>query len=131
MSHYIDGFVFPIPRQQLGDYQQLAESVAEIWCEHGALEYREFVGDDLSLPGTLPFPDVLAAGAGDAIVFGWVKFDSREARDQANEKVAADPRVAKLMGSLDTGFDAARMAYGGFRTLVNFSNTERDGVMLY
>ena len=118
MAHYIDGFVLPIPRARLSEYQRVVEGVAEIWKEHGALDYREYVGDDMKLEGTRSFTDLLAATEDEAIVFGWVVFDSREARDLANEKVAADPRMADLVDASNSGFDANRMAYGGFKTLV-------------
>ncbi len=122
MADYIDGFVLPIPRDRLNEYKRLAEAVSEIWKEHGALDYREYVGDDLSLEGTRSFTGLVAASEDEAIVFGWVVFDSREARDQANEKVAADPRMADLVASANTGFDAKRMAYGGFQSFVRSSN---------
>lgn len=115
---YIDGFVFPIPSDRLNEYKRLAEAVAEIWKEHGALEYREYVGDDMKLEGTRSFNDLAEAKENESLVYGWVAFASREARDLTNEKVAADPRVAALMAASDSGFDAARMAYGGFRALV-------------
>ncbi len=118
MAPYVDGFVFPVPRDRLSEYTRVAEAVAEIWKEHGALDYREYVGDDLKLEGTRSFPDLLAAREDEVIVFGWVAFDSREARDRANEKVAADSRMADLVDSSNAGFDARRMAYGGFASLV-------------
>ena len=118
MSHYIDGFVLPIPRDRLDEYRRLVEGAAEIWKEHGALEYREYLGDDLTLEGTRSFTDLAGATEGEAIVFGWVVFESRAARDLANEKVAADPRMANLINSSNSGFDAQRMAYGGFQPLV-------------
>lgn len=118
MANYIDGFVLPIPRDRLDDYRRLVESVAEIWSEHGALDYREYVGDDMTLEGTRSFLDIAGAADDEAIVFGWVVFKSRAARDLANEKVAADPRMAEIMSASTTGFDAQRMAYGGFRSLV-------------
>ena len=126
MAHYIDGFVLPIQRDRLNEYKRLAEAVAEIWKEHGALDYREYVGDDLRLEGTRSFTDLVAATEDEIIVFGWVVFDSRETRDLANEKVAADPRMAELIDSSNSGFDARRMAYGGFRPLVP-SSTANDG----
>jgi uncharacterized protein YbaA (DUF1428 family) len=118
MAHYIDGFVFPVPRDRLCEYKRVAEAAAKIWMEHGALDYREYVADDLKLEGTRSFADLVIATENDNIVFGWVVFDSREARDLANEKVAADPRMADLMESSNSGFDAKRMAYGGFASLV-------------
>lgn len=122
MAHYIDGFVLPIPRDRLDAYKRLVEAVADIWKEHGALDYSEYVGDDLNLEGTRSFTDLVAATEDDAIVFGWVAFDSREARDLANEKVAADPRMAELIESSNSGFDAGRMAFGGFQSLVRSAN---------
>ncbi len=118
MSQYIDGFVHPVPHDRLSEYMRLSQKVAEIWKEHGALEYREYVGDDMHLEGTRSFSDVVSATENDVILFGWVKFDSRKARDLANEKVATDPRMADLVNTSSSGFDANRMAYGGFRVLV-------------
>ena len=118
MAHYVDGFVLPVPRDRLSEYKRVAEAVAAIWKEHGALDYYEYVGDDLQRYGTRSFIDLVAATQDEAIVFGWVVFDSRETRDLANEKVAADPRMADLIDSSNTGFDANRMAYGGFESLV-------------
>lgn len=122
MAHYIDGFVLPIPRDRLDEYKRVVEAAAEIWKEHGALDYREYVGDDLKLEGTRSFTDLVAATEDEVIVFGWVVFDSREARDLANEKVAADPRMADLIDSSNSGFDAKRMVYGGFRSFVRSPN---------
>ena len=122
MTHYIDGFVLPIPRERMEDYRRLVKEVSAVWKAHGALDYREYVGDDLSLEGTRSFTDMVAATDDESIVFGWVVFESRAARDKANEKVAADRRMVDLMNAFDTGFDARRMAYGGFTPLVSASN---------
>ena len=121
MAHYIDGFVLPVPRDRLSEYERLVEAVAEIWRQHGALDYVECVGDDMNREGTRSFTDLVAATEDETIVFGWVVFNSREARNLANEKVAADPRMADLVDSSNSGFDAKRMAYGGFRSLVRSS----------
>ena len=118
MFQYIDGFVHPIPKDRLDEYKGLVEAVAEIWKEHGALDYWECVGDDLHLDGTRSFIDLVGAGENDVIIFGWVIFESREARDLANEKVATDKRMSELMAVSSMGFDAARMAYGGFQPFV-------------
>lgn len=128
MARYVDGFVVPVPRDRLGDYQRVAEAAAEIWKEHGALDYCECVGDALQLDGTRSFTELVAAAEDETIVFGWVVFESREARDLANEKVAADPRMLDVMESSNSGFDAKRMAYGGFKVLVCGSlGPERTG----
>lgn len=117
MPQYVDGFVFPISLDKIENYQKMAAAVAEIWREYGALEYREFVGDDMNLEGTRSFTE-LTAGENQIVVFGWVAFESRVARDLANQKVANDPRVAKLVSESDCGFDPSRMVYGGFKSLV-------------
>ncbi len=126
MAHYIDGFVLPVPRDRVNEYKRVAEMVAEIWKEHGALDYLEYVGDDMNREGTRSFTDLVAATEDETIVFGWVVFDSREARDLANDKVAADPRMVELIAPLidpsTPVFDAERMAYGGFQSLVRSSN---------
>lgn len=130
MACYIDGFVLPIPNDRLNEYRRVAESVADIWKEHGALDYFEYVGDDMKLEGTRSFIDLAAASKDEAVVFGWVVFDSRESRDRVNEKVASDPRMAELVDPLvdpsNPIFDAKRMVYGGFRSLLR-STDENTG----
>ncbi|MEJ8569296.1 DUF1428 domain-containing protein [Elongatibacter sediminis] len=117
MAHYVDGFVFPVPRARLSEYRGLAQAAADIWKEHGALDYREYVGDDLEREGTRSFIELVDATEDEVLVFGWVAFESREARDLANEKVAADPRMTALVESSCSGFEAKRMLYGGFGAL--------------
>lgn len=124
MAHYIDGFVLPIPRHNLDEYRRLVEATADIWREHGALDYREYVGEDLTSEQTRSFTDLSGAAEDEVVVFGWVVFESREARDRANAKVSADPRMVDLLESFDTGFDAKRMAYGGFQKFVLSSDAD-------
>ena len=125
MTNYIDGFIHPVPRKHLNQYRQVAETVAEIWKEHGALAYYEYVGEDLQLEGTVAFPGLINAKEDEAILFGWVEFDSRESRDIANERVTADPRMKDLIEPLTDPsrmiFNAERMVYGGFQSLVQSS----------
>ena len=126
MTHYIDGFILPVPRDQLKTYREVVEKVAEIWKEHGALNYSEYVGDDSNLEGTRSFTDIASTKEDEAVIFGWVAFESREARDLASRRVAADPRMTDLIKPLTNTsrpiFDAERMVYGGFRSLVQSSN---------
>lgn len=123
MTNYIDGFVLPVPRSQIESYKKVVEQVAEIWIEHGALRYSEFMGDDMSLEGTKSFIKATDANEEEeVIIFGWVEFESREARDLANKKVASDPRMTHLVLPLTQTstpvFDAERMVYGGFKSVV-------------
>lgn len=122
MPHYIDGFVLPVPRDRLDRYREVVEQVAEIWKEHGALAYSEYVADAPPLEGTRSFADAAKAAAEEVVIFGWIAFASREARDLANARVAADRRMTALVDPLTSTprpiFDAERMVYGGFRSLV-------------
>jgi len=123
MHNYIDGFVFPIPATHLDEYANVAKQVAEIWKDHGALAYLEFVGDELTLEGTRSFLDAIDVKEDEVVIFGWVVFPSKEVRDLANKKVPTDPRMAGLIAPLLNAekliFDASRMVYGGFKNLTN------------
>lgn len=122
MAKYADGYAFPIATEHLYQYQKVAREVAAIWREHGALEYYEFYGDDLHVPGTRSFIDAVGAKADETVVFGWALFESKKAREQANAAVRKDPRMGQLVGPLmdpnNLIFDAQRMIFGGFDTLV-------------
>lgn len=128
MTNYIDGFVLPVPRDYINQYREVAKQVAQIWKEHGALAYFEYVGEDLKLEGTRSFPEFVGAKEDEAVIFGWVIFKSREARDLANKRVASDPRMPDLIDPLTdptkTIFDAERMVYGGFQQFVNSNSIE-------
>ena len=123
MAHYVDGFVLPVPRDRLEEYESMARAAAEIFKEHGALDYWECVGDDLNIEGTRSFLDLVGATDDEAVVFSWVVYASRKARDAANEKIMADPRMADLCDPSKPVFDMKRMAFGGFRSLVHSSSS--------
>ncbi len=122
MTNYIDGFILPIPSVHLNEYKKVVKKVAEIWKEYGAIAYFECVGDDLFLEGTKSFIDTIDAKEDEVIVFGWVIFPSKEIRDIANQKVPNDPRMTEIVSPLTNPekliFDASRMVYGGFQSLV-------------
>ena len=128
MNNYIDGFVFPIPRIHLNEYRGVAEKVAEIWKEYGALAYFEYVGEDLNLEGTRSFIDIVNLKEDEVVVFGWVVFPSKETRDSANKQVPADSRMTELVAPLTDPkrliFDSNRMVYGGFQPLVQSKHRE-------
>ena len=114
MARYVDGFVIAVRKDRIEDYRRVAEHAAPIWKERGALDYWECVGDDLDVKELVSFPQLAQAGPDETVVFAWVVFESREQRDQANAKIAADPRLVAMMGD-DPPFDMRRMAYGGCR----------------
>ena len=116
---YVDGFVLPVPKKNLHAYRNMAAKAGKIWRAHGALEYRECVGDDLKVKFGLPFPRMAKPKGGETIVFSWIVYKSRAHRDAVNAKVMKDPRLAAMMDSKPMPFDVKRMAYGGFKVLVD------------
>ncbi|CAN5347770.1 DUF1428 domain-containing protein [soil metagenome] len=119
MGKYIDGFVLPLKKDRVESYRQLAESAAAIWIEHGALEYHEFLGDDLAATDMVPFPQLANCADDETVVFAWAVFESREHRDATNAKIMADPRLKDMMTPSKQVIDCHRMAYGGFTSLVD------------
>lgn len=123
MSNYIDGFIFPLKQKHIQAYQQVAQQVAEIWKEYGAISYHEYIGDDMHLEGTRSFTEMLKNKEDEIAVFGWVVFPSKAVRDDANKQVPLDQRMHDLVGPLcnpeDLVFDARRMVYGGFKSFID------------
>ena len=115
---YVDGFVLAVPRRKLEAYQRLSRAAGKVWREHGALEYRECVGDDLRIKMGMPFPRLARVKPGEVVVFSWIVYKSRAARDRVNAKVMKDPRIAKTMTE-PMPFDVKRMSYGGFKVFVD------------
>jgi len=118
MTPYIDGFVIPIAQDKLEAYRAMAEKAAAIWKEHGALDYVEAVGDDLDVKDQVPFPKLASAQDGETVVLAYIVFESRAQRDAVNAKVMADPRIQAMCDPANPPFDFKRMAYGGFRVIV-------------
>lgn len=117
MSSYIDGYILPIRKDQVEAYRRIAHTAGGIWREHGALSYRECVGEDLAAEGMVSFPALLNLAPEETVIFAWVEYASRADRDRVNAAVMSDPRMTG-MGPQDVPFDCARMSYGGFQTLV-------------
>ena len=116
---YVDGFVLVVPKRKLAIYKKMATRAATVWKDHGALEYRECVGDDLTVKMGLPFPKLAKTKAGETVVFSYIVYKSRAHRDRVNAKVMKDKRLFEGMPT-EMPFDMKRMAYGGFKTLVEF-----------
>jgi len=116
---YVDGYVLPIPKKNLQVYRRMAQLAGKIWREHGALEYRETLGDDLNVKWGVPFPKTLKVKPGETVVFAWIVFKSRAHRDRVNAKVMKDKRLADSMDMSSMPFDTKRMVYGGFKTIVD------------
>jgi uncharacterized protein YbaA (DUF1428 family) len=115
---YVDGFVLVVPKKKLAIYKKMATKAGKIWREHGALDYRECVGDDLKVKMGLPFPKLAKTKPGETVVFSYIVYKSRAHRDKVNAKVMADKRLTGPSMPKEMPFDMKRMAYGGFKTLV-------------
>ena len=118
MPHYVDGFVVPVPTKNLAAYRRMANKAGKVWIEHGALQYRECVADDVKPGKTTSFPQSVKLKEGETVVFSWIVYKSRKDRDRINAKVMADPRLAAMMDPKSMPFDGKRMFWGGFKSLV-------------
>jgi uncharacterized protein YbaA (DUF1428 family) len=115
---YVDGFVVPVPKKKLKAYRRMAQLAGKVWRAHGALEYREFVADDVKVGKLTSFPRSVKLKRGETVIFAWIAYKSRAHRDQVNAKVMKDPRLAKMMDPKTMPFDGKRMFWGGFKLLV-------------
>ncbi len=115
---YIDGFLLSVPTEKLEDYRQLAEMAAAIWLEHGALQYTECAGDDLSTDFCRSFVSAADAKDDETVIFSWAVFPDRAARDAANARIMADERLKTICPASGEIFDSRRMAFGGFKPIV-------------
>ena len=114
---YVDGFLLVVPTKKLKAYEKMARIGAKVWKDHGALEYRECVGDDLAVKFGRPFPKTLKLKRGETAVFSWIVYKSKAHRDAVNKKVMKDKRITESM-TQEMPFDVRRMNYGGFKVLV-------------
>ncbi len=118
MAQYVDGFVIPVPKQNLAAYRTMARKFAKVWIEHGALAVHECAGDDVKPGKRTSFPQAVKLKDDELVVFSWIVFKSRRHRDAVNAKVMADPRVAGMEGKA-MPFDGKRMFWGGFKEIVS------------
>ena len=118
MARYVDGFLIPIPRKNVAAYRRMAQKACKVWMEHGALEYRECIGDDMSPKMPATFPKMLENKRGDTVIFSWIVYKSKQHRDRVIAKVMKDPRILAMMDPENNPFDVERMLYGGFRVMV-------------
>jgi uncharacterized protein YbaA (DUF1428 family) len=116
---YVDGFVVPVPEENLAAYRRMSRKAGKIWKEHGALEYRECVADDVKKGKLTSFPQSVKLKRGEIVVFSWIVYKSRADRDRILAKVMEDPRLADMMDPEAMPFDSKRMIYGGFKVIVD------------
>jgi uncharacterized protein YbaA (DUF1428 family) len=116
---YLDGFVLPVPEENLKLYRSIAQKAGKIFKEYGALGYIESVGDDLENQWGASFPKTLKLKPGEILFFSFIIYKSRADRDKVNAKVMSDPRMKKIMESGPMPFEVKRMVHGGFKVLVD------------
>ena len=116
---YVDGFLLPVPRKNLAAYRRLSAKAGKIWRQYGALEYVEAVGDDLNVKMGVSFKRAAKVKPGEVALFSFIVYKSKRQRDAVNKKVMKDPRLADMMDPANSPFNVKRMAYGGFRTIVD------------
>jgi uncharacterized protein YbaA (DUF1428 family) len=118
---YVDGFIVPVPKKNIKSYRAMAELAGKVWKEHGALDYKECVADDVKVGKWTSFPRSVDLKPGETVVFSYILYKSRAHRDKVVAKVMKDPRLAKVMDPKTMPFDGKRMIYGGFKTVVDVS----------
>ena len=115
---YVDGFVVPVPKKNRQAYLRMARKAGKIWREHGALEYRESVADDVKWGKRTSFPRSVKLKGSEVVWFSWIVYRSRRDRDRVLARVMKDKRLAPMMDPKKMPFDAKRMIYGGFKVMV-------------
>jgi len=116
---YVDGFIVPVPKKKLDAYRRLARKAGKVWREHGALDFKECVADDVKKNKWTSFPRSVKLKPGETVVFSWITYRSRAHRDKVNAKVMKDKRLADMMDMKSMPFDGKRMIYGGFKVFVS------------
>ena len=114
---YIDGFIVPVPADKKAAYREMAARAASIFKEHGATRMVECWGDDIPDGKLTDFKRAVQAEQGENVVFSWIVWPSKAARDAGNKKVMEDPRM-KMLGD-NMPFDGKRLIYGGFDLLLD------------
>ena len=119
MPKYTDGFVIPGPKKNLKAYFRMARLGGKVWRDHGALDYKECLGDDRKASFALAFPKGIRTKPGETVVFSFIVFKSRAHRDKVNAAVMKDPRLTAMIDPAKMPFDCRRMLYGGFKVMVD------------
>ncbi|HWA22467.1 MAG TPA: DUF1428 domain-containing protein [Caulobacterales bacterium] len=115
---YVDGFIVPVPTSKLDAYKKMAKLGSKVWRDHGAIDYREWIADDVKPGKWTSFPQSVKLKPGETVVFSYITYKSRADRDRVNKAVMADPRLADMMDPKSMPFDGKRMIYGGFKELI-------------
>lgn len=116
---YVDGFVLPVPKKNIEAYKRMARKAGKVWREHGALEYRECIADDVKPGKWTSFPQSVKLKPDEVVVFSWAVYKSRAHRDRVMAKVMKDPRLQPMMDPKTMPFDGKRLIWGGFKMAID------------
>jgi uncharacterized protein YbaA (DUF1428 family) len=120
---YVDGYLIALPTKNLKAYKAMARLGGKVWRDHGALDYKECVGDDLATKFGTPYPKLMKLRKGETAVFSWITYRNKAQRDKVNAKVMQDPRMKPPTDpkskKMKMPFDMKRMSFGGFTVLVD------------
>jgi uncharacterized protein YbaA (DUF1428 family) len=115
--NYIDGFIAAVPTANRDSYLRHAQAAARVFKEHGALSVVECWGDDVPEGKLTSFPLAVQRKEGETVVFSWITWASRAARDEGMKKAMGDPRLQPASNPMP--FDGKRLIYGGFQVIVS------------
>lgn len=116
---YVDGFVVPVPKKNVEAYRAMARKAGKVWRDHGALEFRECIADDVKVGKRTSFPRSVKLKGTETVMFSYIVYKSRAARDKCMAKVMKDPRLDSMMDPKNMPFDGKRMFWGGFKVIVS------------
>src|SRR5262245_48905884 len=116
---YVDGFLVPVPKKNVKAYVALSKKAGKVWKDHGALEYVECVADDVKPGKWTSFPQSVKLKKNEVVVFSYIVYKSKAARDKCLKKAMSDKRLADMMNPKNMPFDGKRMMWGGFKTIVD------------
>ena len=117
---YVDGFIVPVPKKKVKAYLAMARTAARVWKDHGALDYKECMADDVSWGKRTSFPRSVKLKGSEVVWFSYIVYRNRKHRDSVMAKVMKDKRLASMMDPKKMPFDAKRMIFGGFKLVVSY-----------
>jgi uncharacterized protein YbaA (DUF1428 family) len=116
---YVDGFVLPVPKRKRAAYLKMARKAGKVWREHGALDYKECIADDVKPGKWTSFPQSVKLKKDEVVWFSFIVYKNRKQRDRVMAKVMKDKRLASMMDPKSMPFDGKRMIFGGFKVAVD------------
>jgi uncharacterized protein YbaA (DUF1428 family) len=116
---YVDGFVLPVPKKNTKAYLKMARIGRKVWLDHGALDYKECIADDVKKGKHTSFPQAVKLKPGEVVWFSYIVYKNRKHRDAVLKKVMSDKRLANSMDPKKMPFDGKRFFWGGFKVMVD------------